>query len=81
MKNEEIAIGVVDCTKCLLRNDKSKCRCLNCFNRVETALSIKEVKALKDTKKYGDDIYNCAWRDGNNSAIESVIAIIEEFKI
>lgn len=42
---------------------------------------IGKVKALKDTRKYGDDMYNCAWRDGNNSAIESVIAIIEEFKI
>ena len=42
---------------------------------------IEKVKALKDTKKYDDDAYNCAWRDGNNSAIESVITIIEEFKI
>lgn len=42
---------------------------------------IKEIEVLKDTKKYGDDTYNCAWRDGNNSAIENVIAIIKEFKV
>lgn len=40
--NEDLAIAVVDCAQCPLRNDKSKCRCLNCFNRVETALSIKD---------------------------------------
>lgn len=50
------------------------------FQLIKDSL-IEKVKALKDTRKYGDDIYNCAWRDGNNSAIESVIAIIEEFKI
>lgn len=50
------------------------------FQAIKDSL-IEKVKALKDTKKYGDDIYNCAWRDGNNSAIENVIAIIEELKI
>lgn len=40
--NEEISIDVVDCTVCPLRNDISKCKCLNCFNKVETALSIKD---------------------------------------
>lgn len=41
---------------------------------------IEEIKALKDTNKY-NDTYDCAWRDGNNSAIENVIAIIEKLKI
>ena len=38
---------------------------------------IKKIETLKDTNKYDDDIYICAWRDGNNSAIENALAIIK----
>ena len=40
MENEDISIEVVDCTKCPLRNDRSKC--LDCFSRVEIALNMKD---------------------------------------
>ena len=53
--NEDLAITVVDCTECPLRNDKSKCRYLNCFSRVETALSIKDTNielAIKEVISY-----------------------------
>lgn len=62
MKNDEIAIAVVDCTKCPLRNDKSKCRCLNCFSRVEIAMSIKDTNielAIKEViSHYNEEAEN-----------------------
>lgn len=75
--NEDISMTVVDCTVCPLRNDRSTCKCLNCFSRVEKALSIKDTNiklAIKEVIAH----YNKETENNNTSTIAKAMSMLKQ---